>query len=333
MIKTGLIMCLSPHQPPPVAAPPPEGDRGGGTDNTSSNYIWIHTHWCVTAFVLGDGVSFVPSGFRESIRYRGENSCSESVRYPSIGYVVPGSDILVYQNAIRSKLHTGGAQPVRRLVLIAGVVGILMYSAVVSQQGIPAAAAPLSAGARAPAQSLEALQKSLEATGARLDEAVITGWAEAGSAGDRDAVAAALGWTGPVPSGESRAVAVRQGNGRQYVTVRWTLTGKAASQWQPAVRAVQKALEKEAGSPSMAVQLGATAPGGSLTELAGKALGALSATDRQPWSDRRAASVAGRTTLLPPGPFGVNVQVAARRDAAQALTRMWVAWPALLQEY
>ena len=71
----------------------------------------------------------------------------------------------------------------------------------------------------------------------------------------------------------------------------------------------------------------------SLTELAGKAMGALAATDRQPWSDMLAASVAGRTTHLPPGPFGVNVQVAVRRDPARGTTRVWVAWPALLQEY
>jgi hypothetical protein len=63
------------------------------------------------------------------------------------------------------------------------------------------------------------------------------------------------------------------------------------------------------------------------------ALDALQATGRQPWGDPRAASIAAQTPLLPGSGFGVNVQVAARRDPAGKRTRVWLAWPTLQQEY
>jgi len=221
----------------------------------------------------------------------------------------------------------------RRFVLIAGLVSIFMYGALVSQRGVPVAAAPFAGAAKAPAQSLGALQRSLEATSASLSEAVITGWAEIADPGDCNKVAVALGWTGAPPEGESWNVATRERNGRYYITARWTLSGQAVSRWQAAVKSLQEGLEHSTRAPSVTVQVGGVAQGDDLTGVASKALGALGATDRQPWSDTRAASVAGRTTLLPPGPFGVNVQVAVRRDAARDETRVWVAWPALLQEY
>jgi len=222
---------------------------------------------------------------------------------------------------------------VRQLVLIAGVVGVLMYGALVSQRGIPVAAAPLEAASGAPEQGMGALQKGLAAAGALLDEAVITGWVELQRPQETDRVKAALGWNGMQPEGERRAVALRDRNGRQYIFIRWEMRGKAAAKWQAGMRHLQMALEQAVAPPTVTVQLGGPAPGADLPELADRALGALSATDRQPWSDMRAASVAGRTTQLPPGPFGVNVQVAVRHDAATGQTRAWVAWPALLQEY
>lgn len=208
-----------------------------------------------------------------------------------------------------------------------------MYGALVSQHGSLAVATPLTAFAAVPEQGLAPLQKSLEATGAKLDEVVITGWAESRRPGDSDRVTSALGWKGAPPNGQARSVALRDRNGRQYILVRWTLTGSAVSAWQASVQSLQKAMKLAGESPMVTVQLGGNAPSDNLTELADRALGALAATDRQPWSDLRAASVAGHSTHLPPGPFGANVQVAVRHDAAKGHTRVWVAWPALLQEY
>lgn len=219
----------------------------------------------------------------------------------------------------------------RSLVLIAGVVGVLLYAAAVSQKGMPAFAAPHETPVQAPAQGLEALVTGLEATGAGLEEAKLTGWAEVRAPGDRDRVINALGAV--VAERENRTVSVREQDGHQYVTVQWSLAGKAASQWAARLRVLQKVLQQIGQAPSVSVQLSGTTAGDNLTDLTDRALGALRATDRQPWSDPRAASVAGRTTHLPPGPFGVNVQVAVRKDPAKGTTRVWVAWPALMQEY
>ncbi|MDF2626272.1 MAG: hypothetical protein K0R39_103, partial [Symbiobacteriaceae bacterium] len=170
----------------------------------------------------------------------------------------------------------------RSLVLIAGVVGILLYGAAVSQKGLPALAAPHETAVQAPSQGLEALAKGLAATGAGLEEATLTGWGEVQAPEDRAAVAAALG---AVPGeGESRTVAVRDQNGRHYVTVRWTLTGKPAEKWVARLHTMQKALNQTAESPSVSVQLsGTTAGNRNLTDLTDGALDALGATERQPW--------------------------------------------------
>lgn len=208
-----------------------------------------------------------------------------------------------------------------------------MYGGAVHQKGIPALAAPHEAGASVPAQSLQALQRSLEATGARMREAVVNGWAEVPGTGDRDRVAAALGWQESAPEGETRTISLHTRDNRTYASVRWVLSGNRAGQWHNASKVVQNALLQVGGSPSVSVQLEGVTSEEGLTELAGKALDAVRAIERQPWSDLRAASVAGRTTHLPPGPFGVNIQVAVRRDAAREQTRVWVAWPGLLQEY
>lgn len=221
----------------------------------------------------------------------------------------------------------------RLFVLIAGVVSLLMYGAAVSQKGVPGAAQPFAVASKASVGGLDALKIGLAATGASVDEAVVIGWGEVRAASDRDKIAQALGWHGSPPEGESRTLALREQNDKLYVTVRWTLSGKAIGRWQQSAVTVERALKPSALVTSVAVQVsGVTAEDG-LPELSGKALDALAATDRQPWSDQQAASVAGRTTQLPPGPFGVNVQVAVRRDAGKDNTRVWIAWPALLQEY
>jgi hypothetical protein len=230
------------------------------------------------------------------------------------------------------KTERKGGSPLRSLVLIAGIVGVLLYTAVVSQRGLPAFAAPHETVVQSPsADGLKALETGLAATGARLEEVKLIGWGRVREPGARDRVVATLG--ARPAEGESRVVSVRDKDGHQYVTVQWTLTGKAATHWAASLRALQKALEQNAHAPSVSVQLGGTTAGEDLTDLTDRALGALRATDRQPWSDPRAASVAGRTTHLPPGPFGVNVQVAVRTDPATGMTRVWVAWPALMQEY
>jgi hypothetical protein len=179
--------------------------------------------------------------------------------------------------------------------------------------------------------SLAGLATALAATGARCDEVQLTGWVSVANPSAKDRLLQALG---PARAGESRQANLREQNGQSYLVVRLVLTGKALGAWQSRVQALQKALDAvSTGTAEMTVQLGGPAPDGSLTEVAAKALGALAAVDRQPWSDTRAASVAGRTKDLPPSPFGVNVQVAVRRDAVKGQTRVWVAWPALQQEY
>jgi hypothetical protein len=219
----------------------------------------------------------------------------------------------------------------RQFGVIASIVALFMYAGFAIQGGVPAMTG--SQGAQA-ATSIMPLQHALEATGATTDTAVITGWVEVDRPQARDRVAAALNWNdGKAPVGETRDANLRTQDGRYIVTVRWTLTGLAARSWNEKLRAARAALSLAGADPRMTVQLGGTTSGEDLPDVAGKALDAVAATGRQPWSDMRAASVAGITAQLPASSFGINIQVAVRHDALTNQDKVWVAWPALLQEY
>jgi hypothetical protein len=222
----------------------------------------------------------------------------------------------------------------RQLLLIASLVGLFMYTGFVVEYGtgIPTSSAT-SVGAVSSAPSLAALEDALAATGAGLDRVVITGWVRASQSGARDQVAKALGWKEKAPSGETQELKLVRRDGVDYLALRWVLTGSARASWQAKQGKVREVLGAAGADLNYTVQLeGAT----ERTDFAGAGAGAmeiLDARDRQPWSDAHAVSIAGRTGRLPASAFGVNVQVAVRRNADQGGSRVWVAWPALQQEY
>jgi hypothetical protein len=219
----------------------------------------------------------------------------------------------------------------RQLAIIATIVAMFMYAGFAIQGGVPATTGMRGGQA---AGGMGALQRALEATGAHLGSAVLTGWVQTDRPQARDRVMAALGWSGSTaPAGESREIQLRTQGGHYIVTVRWSLSSQAARLWQARTKITQEALSLAGATPHMTVQLEGTTSGGELPATAERALDALAATQRQPWSDLRAASVAGKTFDLPPSTFGVNIQVAVRHDALTGLDHVWVAWPALLQEY
>jgi len=111
------------------------------------------------------------------------------------------------------------------------------------------------------------------------------------------------------------------------------MKGKAISDWEPRARAVKAALTGLGASPHLTVQLSGQATVTDMADAARKSLDAVGAYDRQPWGDEMAVSLAGRSERLPDSPYGINIQVALRKDPAAGTARTWVAWPALLQEY
>ena len=221
----------------------------------------------------------------------------------------------------------------RQLLTIACLVALLMYAGFASLYGKQTeAVAPASAAAEA--DGVEPLSRALEASGAKLEEAVIAARVEVAEPADREKVVAGLGWSGKTPKDETRLAQVQARDGRHLLLVRWTLTGVAATHWDTHAREVSEVLAHYGPAPLLTVQLGGRrAPADDLSQIPAKALDALRATSRQPWADGRAASLAGRTKMLPASPLGVNVQAAARKDQASGQVRVWVAWPALLQEY
>ncbi|HLN64513.1 MAG TPA: hypothetical protein VK464_23570 [Symbiobacteriaceae bacterium] len=221
----------------------------------------------------------------------------------------------------------------RQLLTIACLVALLMYAGFASLYGkrteavVPVIETSAAAG-------LQPLSSALEASGAKLEEAVIAARVEVAEPADREKVVAALGWSGKTPKDETRLAQVQARDGRHLLLVRWTLRGVAANNWEARAREVSEILAHYGSTPLLTVQLGGRrAPTDDLTQVPAKALDALRATSRQPWADGRAASLAGRTKMLPASPLGVNVQAAARKDQASGQVRVWVAWPALLQEY
>lgn len=217
----------------------------------------------------------------------------------------------------------------RQLILIASVVALLMYAGFASQAagGIPVT------GARVPAEPMAALERGLEATGAKLTRVTILGWVRMERKNGADDVRKALGWTGAAPQGEVRDSHLSTRDGAQYLSVRWELPGDSSDGWVFKQAAVRRALALGGKDPFLTVQLEGEVAGSQPTALTAAALNALGAVERQDWEGPSAASSAGRSAQLPPSMFGVNVQVAARQDDRTGNTRIWLAWPALQQEY
>lgn len=221
----------------------------------------------------------------------------------------------------------------RQLLLIASLVALFMYAGFVSLQGMSVPTAEPLPRPSASARHLVALERALEATGAPLGEALITGWVQTDQKNVKDGVMAALRRPSHWPKAEAARVERSVRNGKQFLTVNWRLQGDAAHHWDEALRLVQETLAGLGAEPVTAVQVSGRVPAGDPSALVKRALDTVGATNRQPWSDPHSASAAGRSPYLPASPLGVNVQVAARHDAATGHVTVWVAWPALNQEY
>lgn len=218
----------------------------------------------------------------------------------------------------------------RQLLLIASVVGLFMYAGFAIQFG----AVPVAHGEFTTEGSLSGLQRALRATGAELDRVVITGWVPVAGPQSREQVAVALGWKdGQIPADEFRELSLHKRDGQTYLSARWEMTGTTTATWAASQGALRRTLSRVGSGGNVTVQLqGVTNRTDSLA-AANQALDAVRGQHRQEWTDSLAASVSGQSTDLPPSPFGVNIQAALRRDASAGVTRVWVAWPALLQDY
>jgi hypothetical protein len=215
---------------------------------------------------------------------------------------------------------------VKRFFLVAVLTGLIICAVSVLVR-IPFGAKLRSNGGIGP------LHELLRETGADLQQVVIAGWVRAARPDARTLVVDDLAWDGTPPAGETRIVTLRHYGDEEYVTLRWTLTGRAISDWERRSAQAMQALARAGGPPRLTVQLeGQTA----VTDLLGQADRALrrfGASDHETWSDSFAASVVAYTSKLPPSPFGPNVQIAFRRVEGTEKARVWVAWPALMQEY
>ena len=211
----------------------------------------------------------------------------------------------------------------RQLLAILSVVGLFMYTGFALEDD--ASLAPVAR-----------LEEAVSATGAVLERVTVSGWVRVAGPEVRDRTAKALGWTGTTAPGEVRELKLYRQEGVDYLALRWELSGAAKLPWRVTYSKLRHVLDQAGGpgaEPVVTVQLEGITERSEVMALSAAALDAVQATGRQPWHDARAASIAARTSLLPGSAFGVNVQVAARREPAGKRTRIWVAWPALQQEY
>lgn len=191
----------------------------------------------------------------------------------------------------------------RQLVLIAVTVAALFYVTWTLQSTVVGAES---------APSVGAMERALQATGAKLEGARLQGW---------------------MPAAQEDLQRIR----RQLppeASVSY-VTGHVAVTWRPRVQewAVAYGHLVQALGPQgrVSVQLEGQAVMGDPGELVERAMAALKTGQLQPWIGPQAASTAGVSPLLPTHGSGVNVQVAARRTGQGA--RIWVGWPLLYQEY
>lgn len=191
---------------------------------------------------------------------------------------------------------------------------------------------PAGPAAPAPLPGIEMLDRAWEATGGELEQALLFVREPVADRPAAERIAAGLGWTGPAPAGEERSLRLVEGAGGPYVEVAWRLSGEAARTWAERYRELRRAFAREGLWPPVHVELsGRAGEGGDPLALTEAALDAVKAGERQPWQGPRSASVAGYSPLLPPGPYAVNVQAAARSGADG--TRLWVGWPVVRSDY
>jgi hypothetical protein len=218
----------------------------------------------------------------------------------------------------------------RRLIFIASLVGLFMYVGFAAQ---PNALSATELNEAKPLQ-LTGLHYAFEAAGGKLEQATITAWSEVTDASVQQRAAKLLGWReGDAPEGESRSLIIHRKAGVPHLSLRWVLTGRAAERWSARAALVNRAMLLTGPNPSLTVQLEGVTEKADLLGLGTKGMDALGAKGRQVWSSPAAVSIAGRSVQLPPSAFGVNVQIAVRTDSVTKRNRLWVAWPALLQEY
>ncbi|MBP2019783.1 hypothetical protein J2Z79_003225 [Symbiobacterium terraclitae] len=211
----------------------------------------------------------------------------------------------------------------RRPVLLAAFPLLLVYVAL---------AAVRTQSAPAPGPGIAALDRAVAAAGGHLEEAALFVTEPVADPDVGQRLAARLGWGEGEPPSERRRLAVEGGIGGPVLSVEWRLTGEAAAGWADRYAALKGALAAEGMWVPVQVELSGRAAGADdpLT-LAGAALDGLAARARQPWAGDRAASIAGWSPLLPPGPYEVNVQVAVRQQPGG--DRFWIGWPLVRSDY
>lgn len=211
-----------------------------------------------------------------------------------------------------------------------GVIGLVLYGLVATGSG----AAPATGRAQVAGSEWAPLETALEATGAHVERVRVAGWVEVH---DSQAINTGRKRLDSVRvSGESVQVQTPKRGSSQYMSVSWLIEGPAARQrWQTVASAVREALAEAGATPMVTVQLEGVAPTkrAAPETVVEQALEPLSVTGRQVWHADASASIAARTIWLPASPLGVNVQAAARRESETGRLRVWVAWPALIQEY
>lgn len=211
----------------------------------------------------------------------------------------------------------------RHLILVTSLIGFVLYAGYALQAD--------GATVYQDSSGFAALEHAIVATGASVRTVRITGWAEVSRHEQQEMIQAVLARQGALTAPQWRLV---QRGPVTVLSLTWTLEREDLRSWERYLLATRQALGLTGGESALAVQLeGETKSREPLSRLVAQALDAAGAQDRQPWSDLRAASSAGRSLILPPGPLPVNIQVAARQQLESGTVRVWIAWPVLSQEY
>ncbi len=214
-------------------------------------------------------------------------------------------------------------------MFLSSVMALLFYSFYVGEAGGTSAH-----GATILRKSeLGALETALQAAGGRLTKVVVNGWIEVAGPADMERIRESLGWnqTKPYPT-ETRESGIVPRQGRLFLALTWKMDEAGLYTWEERAQSVRSAMRTNGREPEITVQLEGertVSDPDRLTEIVSVALRGHS---QQRWRDDRASSIAGQSPLLPPSAMGVNYQVAARLLDDQVV-RIWVAWPALNQEY
>jgi hypothetical protein len=214
-------------------------------------------------------------------------------------------------------------------MLLSSAMALLFYSIYVGEAGgIPAHGAAITRQSE-----LGALETALQSAGGRLTEVVIKGWIEVAGSADMERVKESMGWDGSISgSTETRELRIVPGQGRLFLALTWRMNGTALHDWEEGFQSVRSAMQGSGREPYLTVQLAGERKLSNPDRLTETVSAALQGIDPQRWRDERASSVAGLSPLLPPSTMGVNYQVASRR-LSDGVVKIWVAWPALDQEY